>query len=263
MSEFQGQVVIVTGAASGIGAACAARFLSAGARVVLADLKAPAAGQPQGSGERQRYIRHDVSSEASWQALFGCMQTDWGAPDVLVNCAGVMNPGDIETTSLEMFQQAMAVNAGGVFLGCQHAVKAMRAAGKRGAIVNVASTTAIKPAQWVLAYAASKAAVVSLTRTVALHCARSGYGIRCNAVLPGSVRTENASWQIRQQKDPAVFEKLARWYPLGRVAEPDDVAKAVSFLASDDASYITGVALPVDGGLLAGMNVMIGEFILE
>ena len=82
-------------------------------------------------------------------------------------------------------------------------------------------------------------------------------------MLPGSVRTENASWQIRQQKDPAVFEKLARWYPMGRVAEPEDEAKAVSFLASDDASYITGVALPVDGGLLAGMNVMIGEFILE
>ena len=82
-------------------------------------------------------------------------------------------------------------------------------------------------------------------------------------MLPGSVRTENVSWQIRQQKDPAVFEKLARWYPLGRVAEPEDVAKAVSFLGSDDASYITGVALPVDGGLLAGMNVMIGEFILE
>ena len=82
-------------------------------------------------------------------------------------------------------------------------------------------------------------------------------------VLPGSVRTDNITWKIRQERDPEVFAKLARWYPLGRVAEPDDVAKAVSFLASDEADYITGVALPVDGGLLAGMNVMISEFILE
>lgn len=111
------------------------------------------------------------------------------------------------------------------------------------------------------AYSAAKAGVINLTQAVASEYGR--HGIRCNAVLPGSVRTENRTWQIRQKKDPQVFEKLARWYPLGRVAEPGDVAKAVSLLASQDASYITGVALPVDGGLLAGMNVMIDEFILE
>ncbi|TIU29862.1 MAG: SDR family oxidoreductase, partial [Mesorhizobium sp.] len=88
-------------------------------------------------------------------------------------------------------------------------------------------------------------------------------GIRCNAVSPGSVRTDNITWTIRQQKDPSVFEKLGRWYPLGRVAEPSDIAKAVSFLGSNDASYISGVVLPVDGGMLAGMNVMIDEFVLE
>ena len=110
-------------------------------------------------------------------------------------------------------------------------------------------------------YSAAKAGIVNLTQSVASEYGK--HGIRCNAVLPGSVRTQNVSWEIRVKKDPDVFRKLARWYPLGRVAEPEDVAKAVSFLASEEAGYITGVALPVDGGLLAGMNVMIGEFVLE
>jgi NAD(P)-dependent dehydrogenase (short-subunit alcohol dehydrogenase family) len=130
----------------------------------------------------------------------------------------------------------------------------------RGTVVNIASVNGVRyfgnPA-----YSAAKAALINLTQSVASEYGR--HGIRCNAILPGSVRTDNITWKIRQERDPDVFRKLAKWYPLGRVAEPDDVAKAVSFLASDEASYITGVALPVDGGLLAGMNVMIADFILE
>ena len=129
-----------------------------------------------------------------------------------------------------------------------------------GAIVNISSVNGVRyfgnPA-----YSAAKAAIINLTQSTASEYGK--YGVRCNAVLPGSVRTQNVSWEIRLRKDPDVFKKLSRWYPLGRVAEPEDIAKAVSFLGSDDAGYITGVALPVDGGLLAGMNVMIDEFILE
>ena len=110
-------------------------------------------------------------------------------------------------------------------------------------------------------YSAAKAGIINLTQSVASEF--GGDGIRCNAVLPGSVRTDGSSWTTRQEKDPHIFEKLGRWYPVGRVGEPEDIAKVVSFLGSDEAGYISGVALPVDGGLLAGMNIMIGDFVLE
>jgi NAD(P)-dependent dehydrogenase (short-subunit alcohol dehydrogenase family) len=129
----------------------------------------------------------------------------------------------------------------------------MRTAGKKGAIVNVASTTALKPAQWVLAYAASKAAVVSLTRTVALHCARSGYGIRCNAVLPGGVATPMVSRLFEASPDPkAAQAALEADHPIGRLVNPAEVASLVTYLASDEALAITGAAMVVDGGLTAG-----------
>ena len=138
-------------------------------------------------------------------------------------------------------------------------VPRMQASGG-GAIVNIASVNGLRyfgnPS-----YSAAKAGIINLTQSVASEYGPDG--IRCNAVCPGSVRTDNETWTIRQQRDPDVFKKLGRWYPLGRVAEPEDIAKAVAFLGSNEAAYINGVALPVDGGLLAGMNVMIDEFILE
>ena len=110
-------------------------------------------------------------------------------------------------------------------------------------------------------YSAAKAGIINLTQSVASEFGCKG--IRCNAVLPGSVRTDAIAWKTRIEKDPNIFEKLGRWYPVGRVGEPEDIAKAVSFLGSNEAEFISGVALPVDGGLLAGMNVMIEDFILE
>jgi 3(or 17)beta-hydroxysteroid dehydrogenase len=254
MNRFEGQHVIVTGGASGIGAACAEQFLREGARVVIADLKSgEGARLGQTHGSKLRLAELDVAAESSWRSMLEQIVPAWGAPDVLVNCAGVMHPGDIESTTLAMFQHAMAVNAGGVFLGCQNAVRAMRAAGKQGAIVNVASTAALKPAAWVLAYSASKAAVVSLTRTVALHCARSGYGIRCNAVLPGVVMTPMVSGLIEASPDPdAALAALKADQPIGRLVDSAEVAAMIAFLASAEASAITGAAMVVDGGLTAG-----------
>ena len=162
-------------------------------------------------------------------------------------------------TSVEEWDAVLASNLRSVFLSVKLAHPLFKAAGG-GAIVNIASVNALRyfgnPS-----YSAAKAGIINLTQSVASEFGRDG--IRCNAVLPGSVRTDNITWTIRQQKDPQVFQKLARWYPLGRVAEPEDIARAVAFLGSDEASYITGAALPVDGGLTAGMNVMIDEFILE
>jgi NAD(P)-dependent dehydrogenase (short-subunit alcohol dehydrogenase family) len=254
VDRFAGQFVLVTGGASGIGAKCAERFLQEGARVVIADLAPEAAIGFEGyEGTRLRLCRHDVSSEASWRQLLGEMAETWGVPDVLVNSAGIMQPGDIETTPYQAFEKAMDVNAGGVFLGCQNVVKAMRAVLKRGAIVNVASTTALKPAQWVVAYSASKAAVVSLTRTVALHCARSGSGIRCNAVLPGAVMTPMVGRLIDAAPDrDAALAALEFDHPIGRLVETVEVAAMVAYLASSEAAGITGASMVVDGGLTAG-----------
>jgi NAD(P)-dependent dehydrogenase (short-subunit alcohol dehydrogenase family) len=182
-----------------------------------------------------------------------------GPVDILVNNAAYTAAGDLEGISLDAWHREIDVNVNGTY-HCLRALLPKMAERKAGVIVNIASVNGVRyfgnPA-----YSAAKAALVNLTQAVASEYGR--HGIRCNAVLPGSVRTDNITWKIRQERDPEVFQKLAKWYPLGRVAEPDDVAKAVSFLASDEAAYITGVALPVDGGLLAGMNVMIGEFILE
>jgi NAD(P)-dependent dehydrogenase (short-subunit alcohol dehydrogenase family) len=167
--------------------------------------------------------------------------------------------GDLEHIPLDIWHREIDVNVNGTYHCLRALLPRMQARGK-GVVVNIASVNGVRyfgnPA-----YSAAKAALINLTQSVASEYGR--HGIRCNAILPGSVRTDNITWTIRQERDPDVFKKLARWYPLGRVAEPEDVAKAVSFLASDEASYITGVALPVDGGLLAGMNVMISELILE
>src|SRR6056297_2221569 len=182
-----------------------------------------------------------------------------GELTVLVNNAGFTDAGDIQHMPFDAWHREIDVNLNGPY-HCLRAVLPRMQAQGAGAIVNISSVNGVRffgnPS-----YSAAKAGLINLTQSVASEYGK--HGIRCNAVLPGSVRTQNISWEIRIKKDPDVFNKLARWYPLGRVAEPEDVAKAVSFLASDDAGYITGVALPVDGGLLAGMNVMIDEFILE
>ena len=253
----------MTGGGQGIGRAIATRLAEGGAAICILEINTDQAKKTcetlSAAGHKVIYRLADVTNYDDTEKAIRDAEAELGNINLLVNNAGYTDSGDFQTLKLENWHRELDVNLNGQY-HCLRAVLPGMQERRQGVIINIASVNGVRffgnPA-----YSAAKAGVISVTQSVASEYGK--FGIRCNAVLPGSVRTDNISWEIRQRKDPKIFEKLAKWYPLGRVAQPDDVAKAVSFLASDDAAYITGVGLPVDGGLLAGMNVMIDEFILE
>lgn len=263
MPNHQGTIALITGAGHGIGRAIAQKLANEGAAVCVLDIDADKANETtallKAEGHRAHCTVADITDfDAVCKAIENATEA-LGEINLLVNNAGFAEAGDLENIPLELWHREIDINLNGPY-HCMRALLPQMKERGHGAIVNIGSVNGVRyfgnPA-----YSAAKAAVINMTQSVAAEYGK--YGIRCNAVMPGSVKTDNITWTLRQQKDPEVFKKLARWYPLGRVAEPEDVAKAVSFLASEDASYISGVALPVDGGLLSGMNVMINEFILE
>jgi NAD(P)-dependent dehydrogenase (short-subunit alcohol dehydrogenase family) len=263
MSRHANTIAVVTGAGHGIGRAIAQRLASEGAAVGVAEVNEETGRETvellRSDGAKAHFVRTDITDFGQVETAFAEFAATLGPITLLVNNAAFTEAGDLAGISLEDWHREVDVNLNGTYHCIRAMVPMMRERGG-GAIVNISSVNALRyfgnPS-----YSAAKAGIINLTQSVASEFGR--HGIRCNAVLPGSVRTDNVTWTIRQQKDPQVFEKLARWYPLGRVAEPEDIAKAVAFLGSGEASYITGASLPVDGGLTAGMNVMIGEFILE
>jgi NAD(P)-dependent dehydrogenase (short-subunit alcohol dehydrogenase family) len=261
--RHEGTVAIVTGAGRGIGRAIVAKLAEEGAAIAVVEIDEAvgkeAADELVASGARAIALRADIAKFGEIEAAVAEAVRALGAPTLLVNNAAFTDSGDLESMKLERWHKEIGINLNGTYHATRAVIPAMMANGG-GAIVNIASVNALRyfgnPA-----YSAAKAGIVSLTQSVASEYGK--HGIRCNAVAPGSVRTNNLTWIKRQQKDPDVFKKLAKWYPLGRVAEPTDVANAVAFLGSREAAYITGAILPVDGGLTAGMNVMIDEFVLE
>lgn len=263
MPDHSDTVALVTGAGHGIGRAIALQLADEGAAVCVLDINAAQAEETarllREAGHRAACKVADITDFAAVERAVTETEAELGPIGLLVNNAGFTDAGDLDGIALEDWHREVDVNLNGPY-HCLRAVLPGMKARRRGVVVNISSVNGVRffgnPA-----YSAAKAGVINLTQSVASEYGK--YGIRCNAVLPGSVRTENVSWEIRIKKDPEIFQKLARWYPMGRVAEPGDVAKAVSFLASGNAAYITGATLPVDGGLLAGMNVMIEEFILE
>ena len=251
--RLQGKTAVVTGAASGIGWGIAQLFASEGAAVVLCDVDAAALATRRAlleSGEAGRGGPHeqhvcDVTSEADWERMLDAIQARYGRVDVLVNNAGIAAEGAIEDVTLEAWRRVMAVNLDGTFLGCKHAVRRMKQTGG-GSIVNISSIGGLKGSMTGPAYGASKAAVWNLTRTVALSCARNGYGIRCNSLHPGLTHTP-----MMDRASPEMITRLVAGIPLGRLAEPLDIARAALYLASDESSYTTGTSLVVDGGYTA------------
>ncbi len=244
---FEGRSVIVTGVASGLGSALAQEFAAEGAHVIGCDVN-DTAGQAVMDGIGV-YRHTDVSKEAEVEALVDDAVARFGRLDVMVNNAAIQVEKALADTTEEQLDRVLAVNLKGPFFGCKHAIRAMLTTGG-GAIVNVSSVLALAGDPMLAAYGAAKGGVLALTKSAAVKYGRDK--IRCNAVCPGDMQTPLVEAYFAAADDPAALRAQAEGeYPLGRIAQPREVARAVLFLASDDAAFVTGEALVVDGGLLA------------
>ena len=251
MGRVDGKVALITGGASGIGLATAGLLADEGAQVVLTDLVEPEANAAAVAARRGRFYKLDVTRENEWIVVTDAVVSEFGRLDILVNCAGVSLLKDVETTTLEEWRRLMAVNLDGTFLGCKHAIRVMKERGN-GSIVNMSSVAGLVGAANLAADSASKGAVRLLTKSVALHCARKGYNIRCNSVHPSFVETPMLRSMLAAARDPQKLEaNYASAAPLGRLAKPIEIAGTILFLASDEAAFTTGAELIVDGGLTA------------
>ncbi|WP_030207394.1 SDR family NAD(P)-dependent oxidoreductase [Streptomyces sp. NRRL S-87] len=266
MGKLDGRVVIVTGAARGQGEQEARLFAAEGARVLLGDVlddqgRAVAGELAADLGsDRVRYVHLDVGSEGDWTAAVAAAKDAFGGRiDGLVNNAGILRFNELTATPLAEFQQIVQVNQIGAFLGIKHVAPEIAAAGG-GTIVNTSSYTGLTGMAFVGAYAATKAAVVGLTRVAALELAARN--IRVNAMCPGAVDTPMANPALLDPDGPsaeateAMAELYKRVVPLGRAGRPEEVARLALFLTAEDSSYITGQPFVIDGGWTAGVSVL-------
>ncbi|HYC65202.1 MAG TPA: glucose 1-dehydrogenase [Reyranellaceae bacterium] len=248
MSRVAGKVVLVTGAGSGIGRATALLLAQEGAAVIASDVN-QAGGEETArqSGGKVRFAVQDTSKEADWQRVIADILAREGRLDGLVNNAGISGPypSTFETETVEQWQRILAVNVQGVFLGCKHAVPALKKTGG-GSIVNVSSLAAFLGTPKLAAYGASKGAVRQFTKSVAMDCAR--HRIRCNSVHPGIIQTPMGDTVMPDDK---TRERSLRSVPLRVLGEPRDIAYGILYLVSDESRFVTGSELVIDGGMNA------------
>lgn len=254
--RFAGQVALVTGAASGIGQATAVLLAEEGARVLVADIDEARMAETVARITRAGGVASarplDVMSESAWDAAIDDVTKRWGPLHVLVNSAGIALVCGVADMTLDQWRRVLSINLDGVFLGTRAGIRAMRGSGG-GSIVNVSSASGLKAAAASSAYCASKAAVIHFSKSAALECANDGSGIRINVVAPGGVKTP--LWSKTEGAAAIVESEI--WQasaaaPLGkRFAEPVEIASCIAFLASAEASYVTGAVLPIDAGYTA------------
>jgi meso-butanediol dehydrogenase / (S,S)-butanediol dehydrogenase / diacetyl reductase len=251
MKRFENRVILVTGAGSGIGAATVRRLFEEGATILAADIRKDdidkVVAEFAGSGRVHGAVV-DVSNRGETQAFVADALRRFGKLDGLVNSAGIRGVGNILDTDPEVWEKVLAVNLRGAFNMCQAFARAMTEAKTPAAIVNLSSSAGIRGVPNRLPYAASKYGVIGITQTMALEL--GPYNIRVNAVVPGMIRTPmTASMFV----DPENAKRIRAAHPLGREGQPEEIASVIAFLLSDDASFVTGVALPIDGGKSAGI----------
>jgi len=258
MNRVKGKVALVTGGRQGLGKAIALRLAAEGAKIVITDRKEDGADavieEIIQEGSEGIFIQHDVASEEDWTRAIATTVEKFGRLDILVNNAGVGAGKNIEDISLEQWRWVMSINLDGVFLGTQKAIEAMKLTGG-GSIINMSSVEGIVGDSRMAAYDTSKGGLRTLTKSAALYCAECGYNIRVNTVHPGFIDTAMVRGFLKAQaKDgdvEAARRDLVALHPIGHLGEPDDVAYAVLYLASDESKFATGSELVIDGGYTA------------
>lgn len=256
MARLQNKMALITGAASGLGAATAKMMAKEGARIALADIDLSGAQSVANeineiNANTAQAFPLDVSSESQWQNCLESATDFLGGLNVLVNNAGIASSKSVEDETFETWKKVHEVDLDSVFLGCKYALPYMRAHAP-GSIVNISSIAGLIAGHNLAAYNSAKAGVWMLTKSIALHCARKNYNIRCNSIHPTFVKTPILDAMVPENRDKQeILEKLARQIPLKILGEPEDIAYAAIYLASDESKFMTGAEIKLDGGISA------------
>jgi NAD(P)-dependent dehydrogenase (short-subunit alcohol dehydrogenase family) len=258
--RVEGKIALITGGAQGLGEAAARMLAREGAKVVITDVNAKGAVAIAESINAQRKgaaiaVAHDVTQEDQWKAAVAEAEKAFGGLHVLVNNAGIGLTKDLLDISLEEWRKVHAIDLDGVFMGCKAAIplmaKTVKNTGLGGSIVNISSISGIIAGHNMAAYNSAKAAVRHLSKSVALYCAKREMNIRSNSVHPVFIATPILDGLVQRFGKEEAYAKLGRQVPLGKIGEPDDIAYAVLYLASDESKFVTGAELKVDGGISA------------
>jgi len=258
MGRLDGKVALITGGAAGIGRGHAELFAKEGAKVVITTRKKVDVGKAlaesiKKSGGEATFIQLDVSHEGRWKEVVEEVINKYGKLNILVNNAGISLAKTVEDTSLDEWNFIMDINATGVFLGCKYAIGAMKKNGEPCSIVNISSIDAMVGEAELPAYCASKGAVRSFTKAIALSCAKDSYNIRVNSVHPGYIHTELTEKEAADSgmTPDQYFEKVGKMHPIGRIGTPMDIAYVSLYLASDESAWVTGSEFVADGGYIS------------
>ncbi len=264
MPRLKNKIALITGAAKGIGQACAEVFANEGATVILTDID-DQLGQKisDAIGENSHYLHLDVEQEVQWQQVMAAIKQEFGGLDILVNNAGIIGfdetsgPHNPEYLDMDSWRKVQAINSDSIAMGCKHGIQLMKHS-PAASIINMSSRSGIVGIPAAAPYAASKAATRNHSKSVALYCAQQGYPIRCNSIHPGAILTPLWDAMLGEDKEEGI-KAIAAGIPIGHMGEAIDVAYAALFLASNESKYITGIELNVDGGILAGSSAAPGK----